>query len=41
MPSDIALTIIVLGLWGLIAYIIRKDYVNEQDFRRFHRREIE
>lgn len=37
--SDITFTMIMLGMAGVIAYIMHKDYLNEQDFRRFHDRE--
>ena len=36
--SDIAFTIIMLGMAAIIAHIIHKDYKNEQDFRRYHDR---
>jgi hypothetical protein len=32
-------TFIMLGMASIIAYIMQKDYKNEQDFRRFHERE--
>ena len=37
--SDYAFILIMLGMAGIIAYIMHKDYINEQDFRRFHDRE--
>ena len=37
--SDIAFGLIILGICGMIVYIMHRDYVNEQDFRRFHERE--